>query len=312
MCAAQLGHSFNIDSIEVVSVPIAKTTWNQFDEHGLILSLSRAKSETNSHYKRRLKETLFLRANSSYNGLVYGITRELGLETYNAITINPKLRADGSGFIAVDPTIVFDGSYLYLYTDYSNDYAELVIDRYELGGNYETLSRLIDKVNQTVCFHAALEDGASNSKSMTILNQSNRVFVRSDPCRASTKFQLKNKFICSGTLFFSDRVHFKTEKTSESVVTSYGDYYVDYKEAIVTSYSVPPIEATARYEYITYPFKAIASPVILHDITNSNFKTKLFNQELQDDTTYVDSTPTGLGTEVIDNLLSVKPIYWGK
>jgi hypothetical protein len=65
-----------------------------------------------------------------------------------------------------------------------------------------------------------------------------------------------------------------------------------------------------RYQYTIEPFYTQASPVILHDI-NGAFREKLFQQVLQDDGTYVDGIPTELGVEIINEIFSVTPMYWG-
>jgi hypothetical protein len=74
---------------------------------------------------------------------------------------------------------------------------------------------------------------------------------------------------------------------------------------------MPVGQNIARYQYIKYPFRAIASPVILHSVVDDSFKTKLFEQVLQDDGSYINGIPTKLGIDIIDVLLSIKPMYWG-
>lgn len=80
-----------------VLTPEIYNVWNCFDEFGLLLSLPRLGGEKNSDYKTRLLDVYANPANSTYSGLRYGISRELGLE-YDDITIN-KLSdlADPSG-----------------------------------------------------------------------------------------------------------------------------------------------------------------------------------------------------------------------
>lgn len=53
--------------------------WNYFDEFGLLLCCQRLKGETNAHYKERLLDVFLNPANSSTDGLVNGIARELGI-----------------------------------------------------------------------------------------------------------------------------------------------------------------------------------------------------------------------------------------
>lgn len=285
--------------------------FNQFDEFGDILSIKRAKNEDNVSFKRRLQNAASYLSNCSYRGLINGITRELGLSLFHAISINPKTNGSQS-FIASDPYIKFDGAYLYLYSDYENSELACTIDRFQPGGNYEHLHSLVSLVNQTDSFEASILSGVdSYTKSMTILNQSNRENIRLEIIPQSTKFRLNKKFISRGKCFFSNRRTFKTEVASENEVSSSGKYYIDYSKGIVTVYNTPIKNEYVRYEYTVYPFKAIASPVVLHDLNQETFKIKMFEQILQDDGTYVHGLPTELGIDIINELLSVTPMYFG-
>lgn len=309
--SATIRHSFTVESVQSIFSPNPKEVWQQFDEHGLALSEPRLKSETNWEYRRRLKDVFSHRANAAYNGLVYGITRELGLSLFDALSINPKMDTNHN-LLATDPAIIFDGAFLYLYTDYQNGSIELEINRYKKGGNYETLGRLIELVNSTDYFEAKIGTGIDEyTSSMTILNQSNIAIVDEESIQSSNRFALKNKFLCQNTVFFNDRNVFYQEQSSEAAVKKDGDYYIDYRNGIVRVYNTPILGTAARYSYIKYPFVTKASPVILHNINNINFTTEIFDQILQENGTYINGLPTDIGVDIILELLSVKPMYWG-
>ncbi len=304
-------HQFTIHQIDVVGIPTSRVAFNAFDEHGLLIGLPRLKGESNASYKHRLLDVFVHRANSTYNGLIYAITRDLGLSLFYGAQINPKVHPDGS-FQAADPYIKIDGIYIYLYSDYANGILDYQIDRYEPGGNWEHLIRLVDYINQSAYFEASIETGVDPwTRSMVLMNQSSRIRVLAENVPSTNHFQLEHSRVVSGTLFFSDRNIFATEVTSSALLTTTGEYYVDYQNGIVFSYSQPVLGTTARYSYTAYPFQALASPVILYDI-NGNFKSKLFKQERQDDGTFVDSIPTRTGVDIINEIMSVYPAYWGK
>lgn len=304
-------HQINVEAIvRALGTPTVKTAFNQFDEHGLVVGLPRLRGETNWAYKRRILDVFVHQANSSYRGLVNGITRELGLELFEPITINPKLSLTG-GFYAPDPYIRFDGTWLYLYSDYQNDVLEFQIDRYEAGGNYEHLARLVEFINATTYFEASLLGEYDYTRSMSVINQSNRVVVPGEPLSVSTKIKLENQNIVSDSVLFSDARVFVREVDTVDDVDDLGDYHIDYTEGIVTAHQAPDLDATIRYEYVTYPFKPVASEVILHNLNSDNFRVKMFNQVLQDDGTYTHGTPTELGADIINELMSVTPLYWG-
>jgi hypothetical protein len=310
--ATILTHSLNVTTISnVTASPSPRVVWNEYDEHALLVGLTRIRGETNWSLKRRTLDVFVDRANSSYRGLVNGITRELGLALYEPLNINP--RVDGSGsFLAPDPYIKFDGVYLYLYSDYANDLLDYQVDRFEPGGNYEHLTRLVDQVNQTAFFEASLAGGFDPyTRSMTVLNQSNRLRVDLEEVPSSTRFQLKHPRLAQGSLYFNDMETFAREVNTEDMVTSRGRYWVDYASGVIRTYLIPAGHAATRYEYTVYPFAPVASNVILHDINSDNFKAKMFDQILQDDGTYVDGSPTEIGVDIINELYSVVPMYWG-
>jgi hypothetical protein len=300
-----------VENIAVVQTPKLTRRLNQFDEHGSIVGLQRNRGEKNWSYRRRIWDTFVHRANSSYRGLVHGMTRELGLSLFDAMCVNPKVDESGA-FLAPDPYILFQGPYLYLYSDYANSLLDWQIDRYEAGANYEHLGRLVDLVNTTAFFEAELRAPANSyTRSMTILNQSNREAIATELLPPSTKLKLEHPYIVANTLFFSNLTVFKTLVGSVSAVTSAGDYHVDCVTGVVTTHSVPHHRDVARYHYVKYPFCATASPVILHDINDEDFRVKMFSQILQDDGSYTHGLPTELGVDIINELISLYPLYWG-
>lgn len=313
-----LGHSFNIHDTQLVFNTQGATGGlkyvqkkNQFDDFGAMLSLQRIAGETNWEYKRRIHDAGTNLANSSYRGLVNGITRELGLSLFNALRINPKVDHEGN-FLATDPYIRFDGVYLKLYSDYANNQLDWAIDRFEPGGNYEHLGRLVEMVNTTAFFEAnLLADVDEYTRSMTVLNQSNRQTVTFERIPQSTKFKLKNDHLVRGTVFFANRTTFRTEVLSEDDVDQAGKYWIDYSKGIVRVFTIPTKSDSVRYQYSVHPFTAVASPVILHDVSDDNFKVKMFNTILQDNGTYELGAPTELGVDIVNELMSVVPMYWG-
>jgi len=308
-----LGFQFNLNQTQNIAIPIKQDLFGPFDDKGLMLTTERLLGEKNWEYRRRLRSVFTQKANSTYQGLINGITNGLGLALFKAISINPRVDNNGN-FLAADPYVKFDESYLYLYSDYTQDLLDYQIDRLSIGGNYETLQALINLINSTTFFEAALESGvAGTTRGSAVLNQSNRVSVQEEIVPCSTKFKLQNAHIIEGSLYFSDRKIFKTEVNTPALVFSVGSYCVDYSKGIVTVRVAPGKDIRARYDYTIYPFKAIASPIVLHNITQDNYKIQLFQQILQDDGTYIHQLPTSLGVDIINELLTVGGgLYLGK
>ena len=110
--------------------PSLHQVWNELDEFGLLLDLPRIEGERNPSYKQRLFDVFVNRASSSYRGLINGITRELGLSLYHAMTVTPVLNPDGTT-IGTNPAISFDETRCYVYSDWTDSSSGLVdtIDR---------------------------------------------------------------------------------------------------------------------------------------------------------------------------------------
>lgn len=65
--------------------------WNVFDEHGLIMDLNRLPGESNSDFSERIKDVPISVGGSTFQGVVNGATRELGLNKItDAISISIK------------------------------------------------------------------------------------------------------------------------------------------------------------------------------------------------------------------------------
>lgn len=310
--ANHLGLYFNVNVLHQVLIPEARSSWGAFDEHGLSSSLQRLQEEKNSSYKRRIRDAWARQANSSNNGILFGLTRELNLSITETLQVNPRIDANGN-FLAPDPLIQFDGAYLYLYSDYSNNLLDYKIDRYESGRNYEYVSDLVDLINSTVFFEAGVIGTHAQTRSMCIYNQQNLRFVDVESVPVSTKFRLEKEFIRPGTVFFSDRRTFMNEVSTESSVNKLGDFYIDYRNGIVKVFCEPIPGTHVRYQYFQYPFIVRSSPVIVCDINNLNFKPKVFDQILTDEQVETDGLPTRLGVDIVNELLTLKGgLYWGR
>ena len=306
-------HSFEVTRIDSVSSNLRpRQILNQFDEHGLVAGVRRNVGEKNWSYRRRIYDAWVNIANSSYRGLINGITRELGLELFEAVSISPKKRVNSELFYAPDPYIKVEGPTIYLYSNYIDGVLDYELDRWTAGGNLEKLGWLIDFINSTTYFEGYLHSGVSRQESsMILLNQTNRECVYNEFIPASNKFRLKNKRIVEGTIFFSNRVDFRREVLTEGDVGRAGDFFINYNEGIVVCYSPSVVNNTVRYQYIVDPFTLLASPIIINDINNEEFKTKLFGQILLDDGTNANCLPNELGTDIINELLTVVPLYFG-
>lgn len=307
-----IGNQFNISRIDYVTTPIPRNIWNEFDEHAATTSLFRLQGEKNWELKRRTLDNAVNRGGASYQGLVNSITRELGLSQYDAMIINPKLNVDSSSFIAPDPKIEIREKYIYLYSDFEHGLLANQIDRLTDGGNYEHLGKLVEFINTSLYFEAHLSPGIDEYiRSSVLLNQTNIETVDAEDLPCSTKFKLDHFPVVSNSIQFARREAFKTPVASEAQVRLPGDYYIDCFTGIVRCHTLPSFGEYIRYKYIKYPFKVKASPVVVHDLNDDNFKNHIFELVLQDDGTYARGMPTKLGANILNELITVIAHYWG-
>ena len=81
--------------------PTVYNVWNCFDEFGLLLGLPRIAGENNRQYKARLLDVYANPANSTYQGLINGISRELGVSQNDvqAYALSDLMNPNASGNI---------------------------------------------------------------------------------------------------------------------------------------------------------------------------------------------------------------------
>jgi hypothetical protein len=288
-----------------------QSVFNELDELGLLLGQLRLPTERNPAYKQRLFRVFSQRANSTYQGLINGITRNLGLSLFDAISITPT--ETGGVFNATNPGIVINEAFVYLYSDVGTGALDLKIDRFDKTGSAFMIGDLVSSINASTFFTAAVLPGTNQyAPAMQILNQKSHFIITSETIPGSQRFQLGNTNIVKGTLFFSDRTIFRQEVSLEGSVTSSGLYWIDYKKGIVVTFSTASPNTSVRYEYIKSPMICRASPVIIHSIQDPDFKVKMFEQVLADDGTLIDGLVTPLGADLVNELISVFPGYWGE
>lgn len=290
---------------------IPQEVFNEFDQLGLLLGLKRLPEERNPEYKQRLLIVFTQRANATYAGLINGITRSLGLELFDAIEISP---VSVSGVLtATDPNIVFSEASVFLYENFADgdDGLEATIDRFNLTASGHFITDLVDQINSSDSFTATIIDADDYDRSMTILNQSMQVVVTDEEIPQVDKIELKFQNLIVDTVFFSDVEAFRLQVFTEAEVDSNGDYFIDHQNGLVTVFTIPTPGTSVRYKYLRIPMTCTASPVIIHNVQDQDFKAKMFEQILTDDGTTENGLVTSLGADLINELLSVVPVYWG-
>ncbi len=291
--------------------PELHQVFNELDRFGLLLGLQRLEEERNAEYKQRLLDVFVNRASSTYRGLINGITRELGLSIREIFTVSPVRDTDGVP-IADAPAIVFQDTKCKIYSDYTlgDDGLITTLDRFEVGDTY-TIQGVMTAIEATGLFICSpiLSDRLGD-RAMTIFNQSTINTVISEELdTAGARIKLKNRRLLSNSLVVRSS-NLRERVSTQAELRRPGQYYVDMEEGILYCTSSPAPGSVVRYQYRNDTYRVLASPVIIHNIQSTDFRSKMFDQ-LTLNGEITDGAPSALGAELINELLSVFPVGWG-
>lgn len=296
---------------KVQLTPEPQSVFNEFDRQGLLLILPRLKTETNILYKQRLFDVFVHRADSTYKGLINGITRELGLNIVETLQVSPVVDGNGDTLLPM-PAIVFLNTKCLLYKNFTTKELLLSIDRFEVDGGSFGLGQLVNTINATGYFTATLlSDSDSQKRSMTIFNQSSIKRVPfEDITNKGVEIHLENANLVP------DSVTIRSNNVTRQVFAQIdlrrsGDYLIDLPNGIIFTVGAPAPGSSITYEFRDDEFKVESSPVIIHNLQSDDFRTKMFTQVTNDIGETYNGLPTNLGSDIINELLSVFPSNWG-
>jgi hypothetical protein len=319
------------NSGKYTGTPVTLHTKSALDDHGALLDLKRLPEEDNVSYYKRLQSVIPLRAGSHQEGLVHGITRELGLEEKIGIRISP-ISSSGK-WVAPAPHMEITASTLTLYSAYyeedddSNE-VDTEVDLFDHGDGY-LMGDVVSEINGSQYFVAELGsymDGTE--KSSGLLPGSSMEVVLQEWVHPNTHFFLENDDIIPGSLFFTEREVFSIELSSalatpldggltftwavSTPVVESGQYFVDYKTGKVTCYDTPSGAGTCRYVYRSFPWLVRWSPIIVYSLRDDSYREKIFESETMTD----NSTRRGLanseGVEIYTQVFEKSPCLWGE
>ena len=312
-----------------IGAPSSISSKNDLDAHGLLLGLRRLKGETGDEYYKRLRSVIPLRAGANQEGLVHGVTRELGLEEKIALKIEP-LSFNGK-YIASAPHVSISSTKIILYSKYlsETDYTvDVEVDIFDHGDGY-LLKDLLAELQLASYFTAELMTGTTGEeKSCGLIPKESITIVEKEVVPNYKYFYLQNDDIVPGSLTFKDKITFETELSSEiadavdggvtlsfsvtTPVTSPGEYFVDYAEGVIESYLVPSDISTCRYAYRDFPLYAKWSPVSVYSLRDEEYREKIFEDEVALDDQTVDGLVTDEGRQVYSEIFNKAPSLWGK
>ena len=307
LAKARSGYVFYVNTSGAhIAVPSSKNILNAFDYLGQLVGVKRIPGERNAAYRERIWDVYVHRAGSNITGLTNGIIRELGLSRFNAVTITTT--------DPVDSRIIVSDTTLELY----NPATTLLktIDIYSRTSPAYFLSGLVAEATAGV-FTAVLEAGVYLwTPSATLLRDDSHVVVMSEPLKGIHRNLLENDNLVRETVRFPVATNgaFSVEKATESLVLAAGDYWVDYTNGVIYSYSLPLDGTGVSYVYnsLDQPMTLEASQVVLQEFGADSFRDKIFRQVLLEDGSYIDGLPLHEAMDYINELLQVKGMLWGE
>jgi hypothetical protein len=308
---SSVSFTYTVSDIAFRGTLIPTPVSNEFDWIGSLLGLPRFPNERNDSYRERLLDVFVHRANSTYTGLIHGITRELNLDLFQPVRIQPVGGVDSTWA----PRIQFKDNIVYIWKDWNTQLLDIEIDRGDPTSSAYHLTGLVAAINTSEVFTATLLNSDWGIlRADTICNQISSTLVEEQPLQPSTTNYLGNPRIDRGSVIFSDVVTFANEVNDADDVVAAGQYHIDYSTGLITSGSAPSDNSVIRYSFMNDPFEPIASPVIIRAINSPEFQKVMFNQVPAGDlgTDVSNGTATIKGAAIINELLSVVPMYWGR
>jgi hypothetical protein len=311
--------------------PTLQRTRNDLDAHGTFLDLPRLESENDVSYWKRLSSVLPLRAGSNQEGLVHGVTRELGLEEKIGIKIVPVYL--GTNWLAPAPYVEVTATSLILYSAYyGSDSTSNVIDTqiniFDHGDGY-LLEDVVNQIQQSENFVAELGPLVTGAERANGLVPSSSIeYVLDESVPSSTYFLLRNSDVVPGTVNFSEKDVFQTEVSPaiaanrsgglslafniNSPVSAVGEYHIEYGSGAVSTILSPIGNGVVRYGYRDFPWQARWSPIVVYSLRDTDYRDKLFEDEVGVDNWTRDGLVTAEGSEVYAQIFRKSPSLWGK
>lgn len=317
------------NSDKYIGTPVLQKTKNDLDAHGTLLGLPRLPAESNNSYYQRLQSVIPLRGGTHHDGLVHGITRDLGLTETIGIKITPV--SSGGRWVAPSPYVEITSTSIILYSSYTDSESytiDMTIDTFDHGSGY-LLEDVVSEIQTSEYFVAELGPFVTGSeKSNGLFPGSSSTIIAKEFVPASNFFVLEHSDIIPQTLHFTEKDVFSIERSHvlatplstgmtftwavSTPVTVSGDYFVDYNNGIVTSYTSASGRGTCRYVYRNFPYRVRWSPIVIYSLRDSVYKSKIFESETMTDNLVKNGLVTAEGVAVYTKLFEQSPCLWGE
>ena len=291
------------------------------DEVGIQLGMQRLPEESTDDYRKRLALQTENKPGVSESDFIDCISRSVGLFEERIFEIDLVLDGNGKP-LAPAPRVEVTSSFLRVWSNYGTTPPELEIDIYNRGEGYH-LEGVYDKLNALSFITViALEDPPADDADSYKYKRS--WFLKcGDTDRLEHNYKvvygrmnnfynedLTTRKYIHNCLFSSEEI-FGDEKSSYEDIEKEGDYYIDYTNGIVFSYSTAM--GLISYEYREFPYTLKTQPVKVISLYDPDI------DHIRKDYLISDSSGAearlklnSYGAKVTNSILKAYPLQWGE
>jgi len=247
---------------------------NRMDHYGDLLSTPRLLDEKNTAYRTRIIKAVGEPSGSTYQGLIRGGCRELGLEISDSILVTKR-----SGI--TDP----EKAVFSIEEDRAIIYSNWVSIEQQAPGTMPTVEqeitlvglsvgKLVDWINFSSLFRARLVgDGEVSATKLLVASTNSLIQERLSP---SEKIKMKEPPL-RGTLFIGSGSGLRRELT-ENDRSLIGDYSVDYDSGFINPLFTPNDDLLISYMANVSSLTLKYAPIRITSMTSEGGRNLLFNQ----------------------------------
>lgn len=291
-------------------IPTRYNKETSVDLIGEYINLHRLPGETLIELKARILDSYINPANSTYDGMVNGVNRELGLQGEKGIIIDVARDANDlpiSRGLGVEVTT----RYLTLYSDHV---AGTILAQYDLRDRSDSyfLIDLLTKINSHSQFDVITYGTENYDKSAHLAHTNSMKLTLRQPLKQGSRLhRLLNveeyNYVVSDLVFDTNM-----GLTTEVLTTPASDeeFMVDYDHGALWTHR--PLGGQVTYWYQKFPLMIRWSPVLISRLKDDEYLDVITQQVLNEDRELVDDIPTYEGADMINEILAAAPMYWGE
>ena len=266
---------------------------NLADHFGMILSVPRREGESNEDYVYRIRFAASKKSNSSYQGMINGINRELGLTPEDAIevSVRPGVSERYNLRFCIDEARVQIYSHWVSLEDQETGLRPILEQEILLTDiQAKTIGDLVDWINTSSLYSAKLISNGEKLSSFITKHDSRKIVV--ELILAQEINRLSSSNVIPGSLEFKRQSSFDKEIPFSESLASEGEYQVSYGEGIIKSFIHPKESFGISYLTSEETFSLSYSDINILDLQKKPVQEIFFEQISQDVYSTVEESQT--------------------